>query len=154
MKVGIIVHSRTGNTLCVAQRLQDKLTAAGHSVSIQRVCAANDEESDVRKIRLTESPDVSVYDVTIYGAPVRGFALSPVMQAYMFGIGSLGGKKTACFMTQAFPYPWMGGTRALKQMLEICQSKGAALYGSGIVNWSNAAKREKLIKAVIEKLCI
>lgn len=152
MKIGIIVHSHTGNTLHVAQRLQEKLSAAGYSASIQRVSATNDDEGDVQKIRLSQKPDVNAFDVLIFGAPVRGFSLSPVMQAYLSGIGSLANKKTACFLTQFFPSPRMGGNRALRQLVDICRGKGAALYGTGIVNWSNAAKREKLIQAVVDDL--
>lgn len=152
MKVGIIVHSHTGNTLYVAQRLQEKLSAAGHSASIRRVSALNDDERDAQKIRLSQKPDISAYDVLIFGAPVRSFSLSPVMQAYLSGVGSLANKKTSCFLTQFFPSPRMGGNRALKQLVDICRSKGAVPYGSGIVNWSNAAKREKLIAVVVNEL--
>lgn len=54
MKIGIIVHSSTGNTLHVAQRLQQRLSAAGHSALVERVSAMNDEESDVQKIRISQ----------------------------------------------------------------------------------------------------
>lgn len=153
MKIGIIVHSHTGNTLLVAQRLKEKLSAAGQSAFIERVSAVNDEEGDIQKIRLNRNPDISAYDVLLFGAPVRGFSLSMVMQAYLHGVETLKGKKIACFMTQGFPAPWMGGKRALKQLIEICQSKGATPYGTGIVNWPNVDKREKLIQAVVEELC-
>jgi flavodoxin len=152
MEIGIIVHSQTGNTLSVAERLMEKLTAAGHSVSIERVSVVNDDEMDIQKIRLSEKPDISSYDLLIFGASVRGFSLSLAMQAYLAGVGSLAGKKTACFITQGFPFPWMGGNRSLKQMTELIASKGSAPYGTGIVNWPNAEKREKLITAVAEKL--
>lgn len=154
MKIGIIVHSHTGNTLSVAQKLNEKLSAAGHSVSIQRVSATNDDESDMQKILLSEKPDISAYDVLLFGAPVRGFSLSPVMQAYLSGISSLNGKKAGCFITQGLPAPWMGGNRALKQMADICQSKGVTPYETGIVNWPNAEKREKRIQTVVEELCL
>jgi flavodoxin len=154
MKIGIIVHSQSGNTLSVAQRLNEKLSAAGYSVSIQRVSAINDDESDIQKIRLNEKPEIGAYDVLLFGAPVRGFSLSPVMQAYLSGISSLDGKKAGCFITQGLPVPWMGGNRALKQMVDICKGKGVTPYGTGIVNWPNAEKREKLIQTVVEKLCM
>ncbi|MEA4896916.1 MAG: flavodoxin family protein [Christensenellaceae bacterium] len=154
MNVGIIVHSHTGNTLSVAQNLKQTLSSAGHAVSIERVSALNDEEADVQKIKLNEIPDVGLYDVLLFGAPVRGFSLSPVMQAYLAGIQSLGGKKTACFVTQFFPFAWMGGQRALRQMCDICKNKGASLYGTGIVNWSRAKAREKQIEAMAGKLCV
>jgi flavodoxin len=153
MQIGIIVHSSTGNTLSVAERIKEKLTAAGHSVSIERVSAINDDEMDVQKVRLSGKPDIGAYDLLIFGAPVRGFSLSPAMRAYLSGIGSLKGKKAACFITQAFPAPWMGGNRSLKQMVDLLASKGSEPYGTGIVNWPNAEKREKLITAVAEKLC-
>lgn len=151
MQIGIIVHSSTGNTLSVAERLKEKLSLAGHRVSIERVSAINDDEQDVQKIRLSKKPDLSAYDALIFGAPVRGFSLSSVMQAYLSGV-SLSGKKAACFITQGFPAPWMGGNRALGQMAELLKSKGAEPYGTGIVNWPNAAKRERLIGEVTERL--
>jgi hypothetical protein len=107
----------------------------------------------MQKIRLIGNPDFSTYDVLLIGAPVRGFSLSTVMQAYLHGIKTFKGKKIACFMTQGLPATWMGGNRALKQLVEICRSKGATPYGTGIVNWPNIDKREKLIENVVTKLC-
>lgn len=153
MEIGIIVHSQTGNTLSVAERLMKKLTEAGHRVTIKRVSAVNDEEIDIQKVRLSEKPDIGEYDLLIFGAPVRGFSLSPAMQAYLADVGSLKGKKTACFITEGLPFPWMGGNRSLRQMAELLASKGAEPYGTGIVNWPNAEKREKLIGILTSRLC-
>jgi len=153
MKIGIFVHSKTGNTLSVARRLQEKFTSAGHEASIHKIIADNDDEVDFKKITLQDMPNVKGYDILIFGAPVRGFSLSPVMQAFLTGVESLQGIKTACFMTQSFPYPWMGGNRALKQLCKICSDKGANVFETGIINWSNAAKRETLTQALLEKLC-
>lgn len=152
MNIGILVHSRTGNTRCVAQKLMEKLSAAGHTVSIESVAAANDDEPDVQKILLTDKPDVSQYDALLFGAPVRGFSLSPVMQVYLAGVGPLHGKKVGCFITHFFPYAWMGGNRALSQLCEIVKAKGAVVYGTGIVHWSRFASRENQIEAVAAKL--
>lgn len=152
MNIGIIIHSQTGNTRTVAQKLHEKLTAAGHMVSIENVVAANDKESDVQKVRLTAKPDVSRYDALLFGSPVHGFSLSPVMQAYLASIGLLHGKKVGCFMTQFFPYAWMGGNRALCQLCGMMKTKGANVYGSGIVHWSRAASRDDQIHAVTLKL--
>jgi flavodoxin len=152
MNIGIIIHSQTGNTLSVAQKLKEKLSAAGHSVSIQRVSAANDGETNVQNIKLTEKPDAGAYDVLLFGAPVRGFSLSPVMKAYLGCIGQLRGKKTGCFITHYFPYAWMGGNQALGQLCGIVKAKGASVYGTGMVHWSRAATRETQIEAVAGKL--
>lgn len=152
MKIGIIVHSHTGNTLSVAEKLKEKFLSAGHSVSLHRVSAHNPEETNVQKIQLNERPEIRSYDVLLFGAPVNAFSLSPVMQSYLSAIESLKSKKVACFMTQSFPFPWMGGNRSLKQMTDICQSKGAHPYEIGIVNWTKMPKLEKRINTVVEKL--
>ena len=57
-------------------------------------------------------------------------------------------KKFACFLTQQLPYTWMGGKRALRQMIRIFQNKGVSLYETGIVNWSDAEKLERLIESL------
>lgn len=150
MKIGIIVHSQTNNTYFVAQRLREGLSASGHSVSIVKIIATNDREQDIKRIKLENTPDVSDYDGIIFGAPVRGFALSPILTAYLTGIDTLKGKEVECYVTQFFRYPWMGGNRAIKQMKNICEQKGANVIGTGIINWSSK-KRKVQIDQMTEK---
>lgn len=69
MKVGIIIHSHTGNTLSVAERLKEKLVAVGHQATIDQVTAVNEDPS--AKVELKTMPDTSTYDALIFGAPVR-----------------------------------------------------------------------------------
>ena len=151
MKIGIIVHSHTGNTHSVAGRLKEEFLAAGQTLPIEQVTAVDDGQAEAGKIRLRTIPDAGAYDVLIFGAPVRGFSLSPVMAAYLSQAASLRGKKVCCFVTQYFPYPWMGGNRAIKQMKEICESKGCEVVETGIVNWSSK-QRKKMIDELVEKL--
>jgi len=40
MNIGIIVYSQTGNTLSVAKKLEERLSAAGHSVNLEQVTVA------------------------------------------------------------------------------------------------------------------
>ncbi len=149
MNIGIIVHSKTGNTYSVAEKLQKELIAAGHTVAIEKLMAVNDFQYDVQKIYLKSTPDISGFDAIIFGAPVRGFSLSPVLEAYLTQLVTLQGKKVACFVTQFFPFPWMGGNRAIKQMKQICELRGAKLLATGIINWSN--NREMKITNFVEK---
>lgn len=150
MKIGIIVHSHTGNTLSVAQKLMDKLLAEGHSVSLERVEAINEDQNEAGKVKLKSVPVTDGYDLLIFGAPVRGFSLSPVMAAYLSKMKPITGKKVACFLTQAFPHPAMGGNRAMGQMKELCCSKGVEVCGTGIVNWSNINRRRR-IDSIVER---
>ena len=151
MKTGIIVYSQTGNTLSVAEKLKEKLAAAGHSAEIEQVTIAGGRKSGDRAFQLETRPDVAQYDALIFGSAVEAFSLSAVLATYLRGIGSLEGKKVACLVTQSFPYPWMGGNRAIRQMRRICESKGATVRGFAIVNWAKS-RREKTTAQAIEGL--
>ena len=152
MKVGILVHSKTGNTLNVAKKLVEKFKSNGYLASIEQIVAENDGETDIKKIQLTNIPNISEYDIVIFGAPVRGFSLSPVMQSYLLNCEPLEEKKVSCYVTQHFPYPWMGGRRAIEQMKNLCIAKEAKVKDSAIINMTNK-KRDKMIEDAVERLC-
>lgn len=151
MKIGIIIHSHTGNTYTVAIKLQEKLLVTGHLVDIKRLIPVDGEQSYAKNIRFEKPPDIEMYDVLVFGGPVRGASISPVLAAFLTQIKTLERKTVACLVTQFFPCKWMGGTRAIGQMSEICKSKGAIICGSGIVNWMSI-QRDKKISDVVEKL--
>lgn len=148
MKIGIIVHSKTGNTYSVAQALKEKLSAAGHSVNLESVTAVNEDQGGAADIQLLSRPDIDAYDVLIFGAPVRGYALSPVMAAYLERLKSNQGKTAACFITQFFPSPTMGGNRSMDQMKALCSAKGIEVCAAGIVNWSSIYRKRKIADIV------
>lgn len=149
MKVGIIVHSITGNTLSVAEKLQERLVAAGHWVQLERVTAV-DESPQAKKVELKNIPDTRSYDMLIFAAPVWAFSLPPVVKLYLSKIPTLEGKAVGCFVTQAFPFPWMGGNRTIRQMVSACQALGGKVFSTGIVNWTR--RRETRIDQLIEAL--
>lgn len=155
MNIGILVHSQTGHTLSVAQRIEKKLLEQGHTCRIERVSARDEDAISkgqvIQPIQLINPPDPLAYDALIFGAPVWGFSLSKVMNAYLERIPKLSGKKAACFITHSFPHPLLGGNRSLKQMKCACQDKGASLYASGIVSWSNS-RREDQIENLVKSL--
>ena len=151
MKIGIIVHSHTGNTFSVAQKLQTKLSGAGHQVNIERIQVAGGENPNTKDFRLENPPDAGAYDALIFGAPVRGFALSPIMAAYLKQLPSLTVRKAACYVTKFFPSSRLGGQNAISKMTEICSSKGVSISATGIVSWSGR-KREKQINDLVERL--
>lgn len=151
MKVGIIVHSLTGNTLSVASKLEAALHSAGHTAAIERVTAVGESPKLPGGAQLENVPDVSGYDALLFGAPVHGFSLSKTMAAYLSGIPSLQGKKVGAFVTQQLSKAWLGGNRAVRQLKNACDAKGAQVFATGVVNWSNQ-EREKQIESVVERL--
>lgn len=151
MKIGIIVHSHTGNTLSVAEKIREHFAAQGHTAQIERVTADKEGQSASANSVLLNVPDITPYDVIVFGAPVQAFSLSPVMRKYLEGISSIKGKKVSCFVTQQFPKPWLGGNRAIRQMAQACKDKGTEISASGIVNWSGKL-RDRQIEDVAARL--
>jgi len=144
MNIGIMVYSETGNTLSVAEKLREKLVAAGHTAAIERVTVDGDPRKMGVGVAFGVMPDTTPYDALVFASPVHGFSLSLPMAGYLKQVSSLDGKAVACLVSHALPYPWMGGTRAIRQMAAICESKGARMCGSGIVNWMRSSRDQEI----------
>ena len=152
MNIGIFVNSKTGNTLSVAEKLRERLAAMGHRVALEKVVASNDGEMNIEKIVLSNPPSTQGYDMLVFAAPVNGARLALGMQAYLQSLPSLEGKLLAGFVTEALPFPWMGGNQAIEGMEKLVQAKGGKLSAAGVVNWMFAGKRKALIAETIEKI--
>lgn len=144
MKIGIVVHSITGNTLSVAQKIKEELSADGHTISLEQVAAVDEKQAQKGKVQLKDIPDVSAYDILIFGAPVHAFSLSQVMKAFLTNAELSRDKKVFCYVTQSFPFSWLGGNRAIRQMREICESKGSTVIGTGVVMWKRLNRRKQI----------
>ena len=136
MNIGIIIHSHSGNTLAVGEKILNTLKTADHAAEVKRVVAENENPSPLGPVVLKENPDTDPYDAVIFGAPVWAFSLSPVMQTYLKQVKGIQGVQASIFVTQFFPFPWMGGHRAIRQMKALCERAGFRVVKTGIVNWS------------------
>lgn len=145
MKVGIIVYSKTGNTLTVAERISSQLEADGIAVSVGRFSAETLPQSN-KPVRLTAVPNPNEFDAVIFGAPVQAFSLDPAMALYFEQINSINPKNVFCFVTQYFKKPWLGGNHAMKQMLALLKEKGINANPLGVVNWSSEQREEQILQ--------
>ena len=136
MKIGVILYSQTGNTLKVAQALQASLTDTGHETALLRVTVAPTDPKNAAAPVLIDKPDPTGFDMLYFAAPVQAFSLAPAMKAYLAQMPGLGGKRVAYFMTQFFPYRWMGGANALRQFKAALEAKNANLTACGVIQWS------------------
>lgn len=152
MNIGIIVYSQTGNTYAVASRLKDKLTTAGHTVALERLQTEGEVKPGAKEVVFKELPDISGYEAVVFGSPVQAFSLSLAMKSYLEQVQGVNGKRVAFLVTQHFPYPWMGGNRAIRQFMSSSGVRGAVLCGTGIVNWSRRGRVQQ-IEQVVESLC-
>jgi len=144
MNIGIIIYSKTGNTLQVAERIGASLIEAGLHAEVQRFSAETENAQSNIPIRLTAVPDPNGYDAVIFGAPVQAFSLDPAMSMYLKQIGALKRVPTLCFVTQHFKKAWMGGNRAMKQLLAQLQEKGVTATAMGVVNWSSDQRQAQM----------
>ena len=151
MKIGIVVHSMTGNTSLVAERIKNRLDQEGHELSLERLAIIGGEDqtqSDLDKISIEPlKTNMEELDLLILGGPVRGFQASPAMKALLGRLEGLEGKDTMIFVTHAFPFNWMGGNSAIKQLRNMCTEKGANILFTGIIDWKNS-KREVQIDSL------
>jgi len=147
MKIGIIVHSKTGNTLSAALKIQEKLIVGGHSAEIAKVIPVDEQVYDAQSVRLQTNPSIDKYDALVLCASVRGGKLSPAMTAYLNEIRTFSGKKAACLLTQFFPFSAWGGNQAMAQMTGILKSKGAEVQGTAIVHWGSFSRKKQIADA-------
>ena len=147
MNIGIIVHSQTGHTLLVGERIQEKLRADGHEVTLIRMQNINgtDGAADPKNIQLDRMPEVDGYDGLIFGAWVQAFNLCPGFSKYIQQLPKIETDQVGCFLTQQFRYKWMGGNLALAKMKKAIAAKDAKVRATGVINWSNK-KRDKQIE--------
>lgn len=148
MNIGIVVYSQTGNTMFAANKLKEALIGSGHVVNVEQIRTVGEVKPGVQKVEIANSPAIASYDAVVFGSPVHGFSLSVAMKSYMEQITSLQDKKIALLVTQAFPYPWLGGNRTIAQMRRICQAKGALVAACGVINWAKSRREQTLAKAI------
>ncbi|MGM0397044.1 MAG: flavodoxin family protein [Bacillota bacterium] len=152
MKIAIIVHSMTGNTSLVAERLKNRLEQEGNEVFLEKLSIVggedrNQQDPDKINIEPLKTP-IEEMELLIFGGPVRGFQASPAIKALLGKFEGMEGKDTMIYVTHAFPFNWMGGNSAIKQMKSICQDKGANIIFTGIIDWKNS-KREIQIDSLV-----
>ncbi len=151
MNIGLIIYSGSGNTRSVAVKLQEKLTAAGHTVSLEEITITGNTPAQPGKFELKQIPAVDSYDALIFGAPVQAFSLNPVMKAYMAQLPPLNGKRVALFVTKQLALLRLGGTGAIAAMKKEVETKGGKVIGSEIVVWAEkkrAASTQKCIESI------
>lgn len=151
MKIGLIVYSQTGNTLGVAEKIQEAIRMNGHEVVLERVKTEGDPNKG-ETIRLSNAPSPNGYDAVVFASPVQAFNLAQGMKLYFQQMPEFETEKVCCFVTQHFPKPWLGGNRAIRQMEDYCRQKGQTVSETGVVNWTNK-QREAQIDSLISMIC-
>ncbi len=150
MKVGVVVYSETGNTLFVAQKIIERLNASGNQAVLERIkTIGKPNPADRSEVHYESLPVLEGYDAFVFGSPVHGFQVATPMAKFIPQAVHIKGKKAVGFVTEKFPFPWMGGDRSLSQLESLLKSGGALSCKAGIVNWSGG-NRQELIQEVVD----
>ncbi len=148
MRIGIIVHSHTGNTLQAAEELLEELRSRGHEPQLIPLQVPEDYKPGGGDVELTAMPDISDCEALVLGAPVHAFSLSAVMNRYLSRVDDLAGRPVAALITQHLPYAWLGGNRATRQLRKACTDKGGDFLGGAVINWSRSGRADHIKTAV------
>ncbi|NCC79583.1 MAG: flavodoxin [Clostridia bacterium] len=153
MKSAMLIHSLTGNTLSVADRLLESFRHNGVETELIRIEPIGGEdrnETNPGKIRFQTYKNVDDYDYVILGCPVRGFSMSPVLKSYLSSSGEMNNPKVLIFVTHFFPFSFMGGRSAINQLKKEVEKKGGSVVDRAVIDWKNPA-REEQIERLIKK---
>ncbi|HBP25602.1 MAG TPA: flavodoxin [Acholeplasmatales bacterium] len=143
MNIGIIYYSNTGNTLSVSETLKKALEASGNQVSLERIEVSPDNPQ-AESVRLVKAPAIAGYDLLVFASPVHGFQPSKAMSTFLNQMTDLSGRKVICFVTHFFPFAWMSGKPSINKMKSLCESKGAEVILTGIIDWKNRKRNQEI----------
>jgi flavodoxin len=160
MKTIIIVHSSTGTTLNFAEDISDQLKKEKHDVKLVHLqtdpVIKGGSVPKTASIKFTNLPDIKDYELILLGGPVWGFSASPIAIAALEKLGKLSGKKILPFVTMGFPFPAMGGNRAISMMSDKAKELGATVLPGKIIPklFHNFKKQFKIEAKDIAKIII
>jgi NAD(P)H dehydrogenase (quinone) len=135
LKIGIITYSRSGKTLAVSQKLEEKLFTNGHQVTMNQIEIVGPLKPDTRTVELVLKPQIEMNNLLVFASPVNSGQISAPLFSFLNQIPSLQSKKVICLVTHFFFRNW-GADQAIQQMKSLCESKGAKVIGLGEVRWT------------------
>lgn len=139
---GIVLYSKTGETRKIANRLQETLNCPLHEIIPESY------DPKILKPILIEAPEIGAFETVILASPVHAFQVATVMRQYLLQT-DFAGKTVDLFVTHYFPYSWLGGRQALREMKRLVEQKGGTVRHQTSINWSSK-KREASILAMLE----
>lgn len=138
MNIGIVVHSLSGHTQAMAERIAQKLREKNHSVTLTQlqtdVPIKSGSVHQAMKFSIVNLPDCSACDAILVGGPVWAFSASPVIVAAIESLKNITGKTALPFATMAFPFSFMGGNQALGLMSRKLSAGGASVRPGFVVS--------------------
>ncbi len=130
MNIGIFYYSATGTTEQFAHTIADALIKEKNHVELVKIETNVKVTEPHQQFEILNHADCSKYDIILFGGPVWAFSACPVVICYIERSKGLSNKKIMPFATMGFPFRFLGGNRALKQMGKVIKRmNGNLLHG-------------------------
>jgi len=149
MKAIVIVHSETGNTKLFADSIKNSIEKRNIEctlVQIKTDIPMRNYNPSKQSITITNMPEVEGFDYVLVGGPVMGFQANPVIMKCLREMKSLSGKKFIPFVTQHFPFKFMGGSNAISMMSKSAEKSGAVVLSGSVINISWHDYKKDILK--------
>lgn len=156
MKVGIVIHSQTGNTASLASKIAEALREKGHEAEVHLLRPVGVVKPSSKNIEFRRNPDLSEYDTILFGCPVWAFNASNVMIAYLNSLSMLKGKKVLPFVTHGV-FKFMGAKQAISRLSGLLDMMAdEVLEGEMMFRFftENKKRTQETVNSIISKLGI
>lgn len=150
MKVNFYIHSKTGNSLSVANSLSEVAKSTQHETMVTQITPNDEDQMNLSLITINTLPDPIDADLIVLGGPVHAFSASPSLLKAISSMENLQGKRCILYVTQSLPFDWMGGTRSIRQLEKLLSQEGVSVLCKSIIHW-NKPDRDAQINRFIDK---
>jgi NAD(P)H dehydrogenase (quinone) len=150
MKIGIFVHSQSGNTAKLGLAVTHALREKGHEVSVELLRPFGKVSLWSRNVRFRTMPEPDEFDILLLGGPNWAFGSSPVIVSLLRQLETLKGKKTLFFITSLLPDSLSGAQRGIAKVNGLCEGLGAKVLPGVTVAWGLYCGKKRLDKTVDE----
>jgi flavorubredoxin len=148
MKIGVFVHSKTGNTARLALAVTHALREKGHDVAVELLRPVGKVNPGSPHVEFRNLPDATGYEAVLVGGPIWAFSASPVVTSAIKQIPGLKGKKALYFLTSFLPGPVSGCKRAQARVSGLLQEAGSVVLEGCSLSWGLWCSKKRLDSAV------
>lgn len=133
MHIGIIYYSVTGTTEEFASRIANGLIKEKHHVELIKIKTDVTVSGPGQSFKVLNELDCSKFDFILFGCPVWAFSTCPVLIETIKKSKGLSSKKVIPFVTMGFPFRFLGGTQAIRQIEKTARERGAEVLPGIII---------------------
>jgi hypothetical protein len=152
MKIGVFVHSKTGNTARLALAVTHALREKGHDVAVELLRPIGKVNPGSRHVEFRNLPDAADFEMVLIGGPIWAFSASPVVTSAIKQIPGLKGKRALYFLTSFLPPPISGCKRAHDLVSRLLKDAGSAQLEGCSLSWGLWCSKKRL-NAAVEEIC-